>query len=63
MKKYLLSFVLMIVLQGHAANLISGKWNINYDIQSRRLTIGYDGRTLLTDAYCEAASEGETLRS
>ena len=63
MKKYLLSFVLMIVLQGHAANLISGKWNINYDIQSRRLTIGYDGRALLTDAYCEAAFEGATLRS
>ena len=63
MKKYLLSSFLIIVLQGHAANLISGKWNINYDIQSQRLTIGYDGRTLLTDAYCEAAFEGTTLRS
>ena len=63
MKKYLLSFALIIVLQGHAANLLSGKWNISYDIQSRRMAVTYDGRTLLADAYCEAASGGETLRS
>ena len=63
MRKYLLLFVLAFFVKGHAADFISKKWNVGYDELSRRLTIGYDGRTLLTDAYCETAFEGKTLRS
>ena len=46
-----------------ATTLSQGKWNINFDEQSRRLTIAHDGRTLLAEAYCEAMHGDATLYS
>ncbi len=65
MKKAILTvfgLVAMLTSMG-ATELSGGKWNISLDERSKRLTINFDGRTLMADAYCEASLDGLTLHS
>ena len=65
MKKIILTAIglLAMLTTTDATEMSGGKWSINLDEQSMRLTVSHDGRTVMADAYCEADVAGEVMRS